>query len=404
MKKDYCIIIHYHEIALKGNNRSWFEKQLIKNIKNQLNGLAYRKVHLTAARIFCFGINPLEWENYANRLNKVMGIKHATFVIQVLDDIEIIQKTAVTLLKEIDFSSFRVSARRQYKNFHLTSQQVNELVGKSIQSIYLKPVNLKNADINIIIELVKGMAYIGFKRVFGFGGLPIKTGEKAISLISSGIDSPVASFQMLKRGVDLTYVHFHSAPATSHQSIQNVKEILTVLSGYQISCVLYIMPLLEIQQKIMSKAPNKLWVILFRRSMMKLASILAEKINAPAIISGESVGQVASQTLSNIRATSESISLPIIRPLAGSNKEEIIHLAEKIGTYKISIEPYDDCCSFFVPIHPETKANVNFVKKIENDLELESLYNIALNNSEKNEIKHPDYENNNIKKMENIND
>ena len=404
MTEDFCILIHYHEISLKGKNRSWFESQLIKNIKRQLFGLPCEKVHLTAARIFCFGIDESLWNDYARRLKKVMGIKHAILMIQVKSDIDKMKTVATNQLDGIEFSSFRVSARRQYKEFQLSSQQINEIVGRYIQSIYLKPVKLKNADVDMAIELVKGMAYIGYKRIHGFGGLPIKTSEKAVSMISSGIDSPVASFEMLKRGVDLTYVHFHSIPATSRQSIQNVEEILMVLAGYQIQCCVYMVPLLNIQQKIMAETPNKLWVILFRRAMIRLASMIAEQIDAQALISGESVGQVASQTLSNIRATSDAGDRPILRPLAGLNKEDIVRRATKIGTYEISIEPYDDCCAFFVPIHPETKADLGIVRQTEDRIEFSDMFNIALNDASVKTIEHPDYIKQPIEMLEKVSD
>jgi thiamine biosynthesis protein ThiI len=223
-------------------------------------------------------------------------------------------------------------------------------------------------------------------------------------MISSGIDSPVASFEMLKRGVDLTYVHFHSVPATSRQSIQNVEEILSVLAGYQIRCRVYMVPLLDIQQKIMAEAPNKLWVILFRRAMIRLASMIAEQLDIPALISGESVGQVASQTLSNIRATADAGDRPILRPLAGLNKEEIIRKAEAIGTYEISIEPYDDCCSFFVPIHPEIKADLETVRKTEENIEFGGMFTKALNNATVSVIEHPDYIKRPIDTLEKVSD
>jgi len=404
MTEAFCILIHYHEIALKGNNRNWFERRLIKNIKRQLFGLPFTIVQLNAARIFCFGIDESLWNNYAQRLRKVMGIKHAILMTQVKDDIDTIKSVAVAQLKGLEFASFRVSARRQYKDFHLSSQEINITVGQHLQSIYLKPVKLKNADIDLVIEMVKGMAYIGHERIYGFGGLPVKTSEQAISMISSGIDSPVSSFEMLKRGVELTYVHFHSSPATSRQSIQNVGELLTVLAGFQIQCRVYIVPLLEVQQKIMAVSPNKLWVILFRRAMIKIASRIAEQLDIPALISGESVGQVASQTLSNIRATADAADRPILRPLAGLNKEDIVRIAEKIGTYEISIEPYDDCCSFFVPIHPETKANLEIVRKTEANIDFGEMFDNALKNAEIKTFKHPDYVRKSINNLEKISD
>ena len=404
MTEAFCILIHYHEIALKGKNRSWFERRLVKNIKQQLHGLPFSKVQLNAARIFCFGIDESMWNDYAQRLKKVMGIKHAILMTQVKDDIDTIKSVAVAQLKGLEFSSFRVSARRQYKDFHLSSQEINIIVGQHLQSTYLKPVKLKNADMDVVIELVKGMAYIGHERIYGFGGLPVKTSEQAISMISSGIDSPVSSFEMLKRGVELTYVHFHSAPATSRQSIQNVEDILTVLAGFQIQCRVYMVPLLEIQQKIMAVAPNKLWVILFRRAMIKIASMIAEQLDIPALISGESVGQVASQTLSNIRATADAADRPILRPLAGLNKEDIIRIAEKIGTYEISIEPYDDCCSFFVPIHPETKADLEIVRKTEADIDFGGMFTTALKDATIKTFEHPDYVRKSINSLEKVSD
>ncbi len=404
MTDKFCILIHYHEISLKGMNRGWFERRLIKNIKQQLSGMPLSNVHLTAARIFCFGIDESQWVNYAHRLKKVMGIKHATLVNQLTSNIELIQDSAANQLLGVKFDSFRVTTKRQYKEFPLSSQELNEKVGKHIQSLYLKPVNLKNYELEMVIELVKGMAYVGYRRVQGYGGLPVGTSEQAVCMISSGIDSPVASFEMLTRGVDLSYIHFHSSPATSRQSIQNVEDILVVLAGYQIQCQVYMVPLLKIQQKIMAEAPNKLWVILFRRAMIHISSIIAESINAPALISGESVGQVASQTLSNIRATSEVADRPILRPLCGMNKEDIVNLGKKIGTYEISIEPYEDCCSFFVPVHPETKANLNHVIKVESAIDFGDLFDEAMENTTISTIQHPDYSNKELKILEEVDD
>ena len=391
MTDQFCILIHYHEISLKGKNRSWFERHLIKNIKRQLTNLPFTKIQLNAARVFCFGIDQHRWDEYAYRINKIMGIKHATMMEQINCEMEIIKKSALQQLKPLEYNTFRVTTKRQYKKFPFTSQDVNEKVGEYIQTSFKKSVDLKNAEINLIIELVKGMAYVGWQRVAGHGGLPVGTSEHAISMISSGIDSPVASFEMLRRGVDLIYLHFHSMPATNRQSMQNVKEIIKVLSRFQIQAKLYSVPLLQIQQKIMSDSPNKLWVILFRRAMIKIASIIAEINNAPALVSGESVGQVASQTLSNIRATSDVSDRPILRPLCGMNKEDIVKIAQEIGTYDISIEPYDDCCSFFIPNHPETKAKLDRVRKIESNIDFGQLIDESIDKSSISTIICPDY-------------
>jgi len=377
-----CILIHYHEIFLKGDNRKWFENVFLQNVKENVRGLPYDRIIITAARLYIFGIDAGLWDEYSGRLRNVMGLSNATLIVQIPAELPLIKSTAESLIVDESFDTFRISARRQYKNYHLTSMQINQEVGAHILQIVKKPVKLKGADLEIFIEIVKGMAYVGFKRITGYGGLPVGVSESAVSLLSSGIDSPVSSFNLMKRGVSLSFVHFHSAPATNRQSITNVISILKVLSRYQTVCPVYLVPLLEIQQKIMAETPDKFWVLLFRRAMVKLAGIIADRINAPALITGESVGQVASQTLSNIRAVAEATSLPILRPLSGMNKEDIIWQAKDIGTYEISVEPYQDCCSFFVPAHPETKANLNIILQIENKIDLSALLDDALNRSE----------------------
>ena len=383
MSLNACILIHYHELSLKGDNRSWFEKIFKRNVRKHLKPLPFTNIETKAARVFIFGVDPDQWNEYAIELKKVMGLMNAHLMHGVEADMETMKATAAELISHKIFETFRVSTKRQYKNFPFTSQDVNKEIGAYLQPICNKPVKLKGADLNVIIELVNGKAYIGVDKIQGYGGLPVGTGENAISLISSGIDSPVSSFEMIKRGVSLSYVHFHSAPATSRQSIKNVQKLLKVIAGYQIKCMLYNIPLLAIQEKIMETAPSKFWVILFRRAMLRISEQIAEQIGAVALITGENVGQVASQTLSNMRATADAVDRPILRPLAGMNKEDIINRAREIGTYEISIEPYEDCCSFFVPIHPETRSNLDEVRAIEASIDMSGLYETAMENLEK---------------------
>jgi len=369
-----CILIHYHEIGLKGDNRSWFEKIFINNIKKQLNNLPYTKIKMAAARVFIMGIDADSHEKYSDCLKNVMGLKHAFIMSNCELDIESINRCVQSQIQNLCFDTFRISTKRQDKNFNFTSQEVNQIIGEKVLQAYSKKVNLNNADLNIIIELVNGKAYIGYKKITGYGGLPVGTGERALSLISSGIDSPVASFLLIKRGVDVEYIHFNSVPSTSMQSINNVKKILLQLSKYQMNCNLYNIPLLSVQEKIMENVPSKYWVIFFRKAMYKISNLLADELNINALITGENVGQVASQTISNIRASSDSVNIPVLRPLAGMNKEEIIKIAETIGTYDISIQPYEDCCTFFVPKHPSTSANLGEVQNISDSLNLEKFY------------------------------
>lgn len=387
MSVSKCILIHYHELGLKGDNRKWFEQHFKNNIKRHLSGLQFSSVITTGARVFVFDVDKDKWDEYSTRLKNVMGLANATFSLQVEPEIANLNQTAESLINKKKFDTFCVASRRQYKNFPLTSMEINKEVGAHLVSISKKKVQLKNPDLTCYIEIVNGMAYVGVDRINGFGGLPLGVSERAVSLISSGIDSPVASFELIKRGVDLTYVHFHSVPSTSRQSIRNVKSILSVLAEYQLECPLVSIPLLPIQQMIMENIPNKYWVILFRRAMIHLACRVGENKKASALITGESVGQVASQTLSNIRAVDDASDLPILRPLSGMNKVDIINRAVEIGTYEISVEPYEDCCSFFVPVHPATRTRLKDIQKMESKLDMIHLYDDALSNAEAELIK-----------------
>tara|TARA_B100001741_G_scaffold99942_1_gene82089 strand:+ start:1810 stop:2991 length:1182 start_codon:yes stop_codon:yes gene_type:complete len=378
----YTILIHYSEIALKKNNRKFFEKIFINNIKVHTKNLSYKKIYLKAARIFISDINHNEWDHFKKILKNVMGLKNATLMIESETTIENIKSISEKLVSKVNFETYRITTKRHDKSLSFDSRDINIKIGQHIQDLTKKSVSLKFPDINIRIELLQHKSYIGFDQIKGYSGLPANCQEKALSLISSGIDSPVASFEMIKRGVSVDYIHFHSYPATSMASIENVKKLLNVLSNYQLKSNLFLVPLLEIQQSIMAQIPDKYWVIFFRRYMVKIANEVSKRSNAIALITGDSIGQVASQTLSNIRAISNISELPILRPLAGYNKEDIVNKAKAINTYDISVEPYQDCCSFFVPPHPETKARMTQVDILEKKLNLEDVYNKTLDNIE----------------------
>ena len=381
------IIIHLHELTLKGKNRSWFENILINNLKKHLYKLPYQAIKIVSGRILVTSISRELWEEYRDILKCVIGIRNFILTKRVPLEIENIKEEALLACQSLDIKgSFRISARRQNKNFKYNTSQINIIVGEFVQKNTGLSVNLGAPDINIIIEIVNNDVFIGVHKINAYGGLPVGTSETALSLISSGIDSPVASFNMIKRGIKLDYIHFHSAPTTSKQSVYNVISILKVLSQYQLDSKLYLFPLLDIQNKIMDEVDSKYWIILFRRAMITIASKVAIKNNYKVLISGENIGQVASQTLSNIVAVQNASDLPIIRPLAGYNKEDIVNQAQDIGTYDISIEPYEDCCSYFVPPNPETKAHLIRIQNIENKIDLNNLINSNLTKIEMEEI------------------
>ena len=382
----FSILIHYSEIGLKKNNRRYFERQFIQNISKHLKNLKHKRIRLISARVLVENINPNDWNLFEQRLNNVMGLSSAILMIETKSDLNEIKGAIDYLIEDRKFDSFRVTTKRHYKEFNKTSIEVNVELGAYIQDQTKKKVKLSNADLNIIIEILKDKTYTGHHRVVGFSGLPSSSQEKAISLLSSGIDSPVASFEMIKRGVSLSFIHFHSYPAVSKQSIDNVKELVKVLTQYQLSSTLYCVPLLDVQEKIMQSVPDKFWVIFFRRAMLEITNMFVQKTKQVAIITGDSIGQVASQTLSNIRAISQVSDLPIIRPLSGMNKNDIINRAKDIGTYDISIKPYQDCCSYFVPIHPETKAKMDEVLAINSKLDLKKEYDEVFQNIEKHTI------------------
>ena len=387
-KFNYSILIHYSEIALKKNNRKFFEHLFINNIRSHVSGLDYSLIKLYEARVFIHDINPNHWEQFKTRITNVMGLQNFALVIKTSSSMKDLENAALHLVKDRDFTNFRITTKRNDKDLDFTSQDVNIQIGAYIQLKTDLPVKLKFPSLTINIEILKKNSFVGVEKYNGFSGLPANSQEKALSLISSGIDSPVASFEMIKRGVNLDYVHFHSYPAINKQSINNVKKILQVLSEYQLKSTLYIVPLLSIQQKIMELVPDKYWVIFFRRYMIKIANDIAKKCNALALITGDSIGQVASQTLSNIRAISDVSDLPIIRPLSGANKEDIINRANTINTYNISIEPYQDCCAFFVPEHPETKAKIDIINKIAETINLDDMYDEVMNNIEIEKFKY----------------
>ena len=379
----YSILLHYSEIALKLKNRSHFEKIFIQNIKIHMQGLEYSRIELYAARVLIHDINKDIWDEYKKRLEQIIGMQHATLVLKTKTDLEQIKNAAKLLIKDKNIDSFRITTKRNDKSFEYDTNDINKYLGAFVQELTNAKVSLKFYSLNIIIEILKNYSFVGYERIKGFSGLPAGSQEKALSLISSGIDSPVASFELIKRGVKLDYIHFHSYPAISNQSIENVKEILNILKLYQLKSKLYLVPILSIQQKIMEIIPDKFWVIFFRRVMLQISNIIANKINAVALVTGDSVGQVASQTLSNIRAISDASFLPILRPLSGSNKEDIINKAKKIRTYDTSVLPYQDCCSFFVPKHPETKAKMKDILFYESKINLDDLIDEAIINIEK---------------------
>ncbi len=403
------IIIHYAEIALKGENRRNFEKKLVENISRALKNLKYEKVERLSGRIVITlgsSASNLEAElpSVSIALNHVFGISHFSFGWEVNADLEEIKITFKKLIgeemKKRKIKTFRITARRAEKNFPKTSEEINREIGEYIlkNTKCQKPntkneqrklkVKLKNPDINCFIEIVGKKAFLYFDKIKGLGGLPVGISGKVLSLISSGFDSPAAAWRLMKRGARVDFIHFHSYPRTSKASINNVKNLVKILDQYQFGSTLYLAPLLDIQQEIFAKCEERLRIILYRRFMFRIAETLAQKIHAGALVTGESLGQVASQTLENIGVASNAVPIPIFRPFIGTDKIEIIDEAKKIGTYEFSSQPYEDCCSLFTPRHPATKAKLEQVEFEKSKLEAEKLIKEVIEKIEKVEIRY----------------
>ncbi|HEY3128477.1 MAG TPA: tRNA uracil 4-sulfurtransferase ThiI [Acidobacteriota bacterium] len=355
------LIVHYHEIGLKGKNRIFFEQKLQKNIEQALSDFRVRCERLSG-RLAVPIAEDIPLNCVKQKLERVFGVVYfaeARQCGQNLHEIEPLLERAFSR----DFQSFRIRARRSEKNIPITSQQLNEALGAFVVRRTGKKVNLEHPDLTFFVELVQGRAYVYTDRIEGPHGMPTSTGGKAVAMLSGGIDSPVACYRIMKRGCRLVFAHFHSFPFTTRQSQEKVVQIIRVLNHYQQKSRVYWVAFAEIQKKIMAYTPPEARVLFYRRVMMAIAERIAGREKAHALVTGDSLGQVASQTLENIRVVSGGIRLPVLRPLIGNDKEEIVELAQKIETYPISILPDQDCCSLFVPRHPETKATPEFIER-----------------------------------------
>ncbi len=386
------VICHYHEVALKQRNREIFEKKLRTNIAFMLSDIVKQNMVMRGYGrlkiVLPFGFEEIEKvELVRSRLSNVFGLTNFGIGIVTALDVEKICEASLKVLKNKIFKTFSVKTKRQNKRFPLNSVEVNRQVGAYLLE-QLKnegrevSVDLKNPDVSVHIEIVDKEVYVYADKFKGPGGLPVGSSGKVVSLLSAGFDSPIASYMMMKRGAKVIFVHYHSYPYTSYDSIEQVKQLVKILTKFQFHSKLFIVPIAEAQRIIVLNAPVGLRTILYRRLMIKIAEEIAGKEGAEALVTGESLGQVASQTLRNIRVINQIATLPILRPLIGIDKEEIIQKAREIGTYEISSQPYDDCCSFLTGRHPETWAEFDEIFEVEKKLNWGELVDMSLSNAE----------------------
>ncbi len=380
------VLLHYHEISLKGNNRVWFENRLHQHVSRLLRGLNRGEIQRFGARM-CVALTPdSQTEEMVDRLRGAFGIANLALAWEVHADLEIIRDSLPGLLSGLRFRSFKIDARRGTKDFPLNSQQLNENLGALVQGLAGAEVRMEDPELTIYLEIVGRRAFVYFDRIPGAGGLPSGTGGKVMCLLSGGIDSPVAAYRLMRRGCRALFVHFHSFPHTTTESQDKVRRILQKLARYQLEASLFLVPFAEVQREIVAYGPPPLRVVLYRRFMMRIAESLAFKEKASALVTGDSLGQVASQTLENLRTISNAVQLPVFRPLIGDDKEDIMRAARDIKTYEISILPDQDCCTLFIPPHPETMATVEIAEKAESSLDVSRLVRTALDGTKKETI------------------
>ena len=378
------ILAKVGETALKGLNRKNFEDMLIKNIKRKIHKLGRFEVVSSQSTI---RISPLDddidMDDTAEAVGKVFGIVAYSRACVAPKDLEEIKNAAAEYLSEIfeDNVSFKVESKRSDKKFPYGSPEISKAVGGFLADTFPNiTVDVHNPDVIVTVEVRDFAAYIHANVVEGAGGLPVGTGGKAAILISGGIDSPVAAYMMAKRGVELTAIHFASPPYTSERAEEKVKALLELVSEYSGKMTMFTVPFTKIQEQIQKNCPEELFTIIMRRLMMNISNRIAKKNDCQALITGESLGQVASQTIGALACTDEVAEIPVFRPLIGMDKKEIITIAHKINTFETSCLPYEDCCTVFTPRHPRTRPKLEFVRKAEANVNWEDMINEAVEN------------------------
>ena len=384
------LIVKYGEIGVKGKNRYIFENKLIKNVKNILKPIGKFNVYKEYGRIYV-DLDGYDCEEVVEEVKKVFGIVGVCPAVRAEKDYNLLKELALKMLEEKieqGYKSFKVDSRRGDKDFKLTSQEMSlDIGGYLVSQVKDKiAVDVRNPEVKIHCELRQNHVMVYSDTIPGYGGLPLGTNGRAMSLLSGGIDSPVASWMVAKRGMELECIHFHSYPFTSEKSQEKVRDLAQILAKYCGRVRLHKVNMLEIQKAIGLNCKDEEMTIISRRFMMRIAERVAESRHCDALVTGESIGQVASQTIQGLTCTNASVKMPVFRPLIAMDKTEIIEVAQKIGTFETSILPEEDCCTVFSPKKPVTKPKLDRIEKSENKLDVEKLIQDAIDNIEVEDI------------------
>ena len=381
------ILVRYGEIILKGLNRPVFEDKLINNIKKSIFTIGKVKILKSQGRIY---VEPIEeeydFEASVNKIIKVFGVVSVSLVWKIESDFEEIKKFSLEMVKELiekkGFKTFKVESKRGNKNFPMQSPEISaELGGYLLEHNPSLGVDVKKPDFVLYVE-VREFTYIYSEKIPANGGMPVGTNGKVVLLLSGGIDSPVAGWMMAKRGVELEAIHFYSYPYTSERAKEKVIELTKILASFCDKINLHIVPFTEIQLEINDKCPEDQMTIIMRRVMMIIAERLANTVGAQALVTGESMGQVASQTMQSLAVTNAVVTMPVFRPLIGMDKNDVIEIARKIDTFETSILPYEDCCTVFVAKHPKTRPQLDKIIQSESKMEIAGMIEKAIENTE----------------------
>jgi thiamine biosynthesis protein ThiI len=376
------VIVHYQEIALKGKNRPWFVARLVRNLREATRDLDIAKYHVLMGRIELVLGPAASWEQVRDRVSQVFGVANFAKAGRAALDVDEIAKEILADLGDVHPRSFRVSARRADKRFPLTSPEIEREVGGRIKEARGWTVDLDDPAFTIHVETLTDEAFYFFGKEPGAGGLPAGSSGRVACLLSGGIDSPVAAWRMMRRGCRVLFVHFHSYPILSRASQEKAVELVHLLTRFQYDSRLFLVAFGEIQQRVVLAVQPPLRVVIYRRLMMRIAERIARAHRAQALVTGEVVGQVASQTLENMSTIDAVVSMPALRPLVGMDKDEIMAQAERLGTYSISIIPDQDCCTLFTPRHPATKAKRWEIEAAERELPIDEIVEQAVASAE----------------------
>ncbi len=377
-----CLLVHYHEISLKRGNRPLFLRLLARNLGRATADLGHVRVVRLPGRIMLDLEGHPDPEAVRDRVRRVCGVANLALAHRVPSHMNAIKACVARLIERSQFESFRITARRAFKTYPLTSPEINRELGTFVLERARARVDLERPGLNIHVEVLPGEAFVYADLEPGPGGLPVGVSGTVAALLSGGIDSPVAAWRMMKRGCRVLFVHFHSVPYLPATSIDKARTLVSHLTQWQYLSRLWLVPFGEIQREVILSVPPPARVVVYRRLMVRIAETIGRSAGAQALVTGESLGQVASQTLENMTRINEVASLPILRPLVGMDKLEITQEARRLGTYETSVEPDQDCCTLFVPEHPATRISREEIQKLEARLPLDRLVALGVEGAE----------------------